>query len=324
LERCWPVQLWEQGQARVLLNASVVRPSGAGIAEVAAIALESADPGRSAARAEAFQAPVLPRTRGAAEADLSAVAAPDGTQVFFARTGPDGWPADFLPTGAEPRPGAGITAVDHVALTQPFDSFDEAGLFYRAVLGLEPESVTEYAAPFGLVRSRAVTGPDRAVRLALSVSLLRRGEWAPGVPAPQHIAFTSDDVVAGEGDVLGSGEWAPGVPAPQHIAFTSDDVVATARALRAAGAPLLAVPANYHDDLEARLDLEPGLLDAMRECDLFYDADATGGYLHLFTDVLGSRVFFEVVQRIGGYDGYGTPDAPVRMAAHRRLRTSPG
>ena len=292
--RSKPVQLWEQGDARVLLNASVVRPSATGIAEVAALALESADPRRSAARAEAFRAPVLPRTRGAAEAELSAVAAPDRTQVFFARTGPEGWPADFLPTGNAARPGAGITAVDHVALTQPFDSFDEAGLFYRAVLGLEPESVTEYAAPFGLVRSRAVTGPDRAVRLALSVSLLRRGEWAPGVPAPQHIAFATDDLVA------------------------------TARALCESGAPLLAVPANYHDDLEARLDLDPALLDAMRECGLFYDEDAHGGYLHLVTEVLGSRVFFEVVQRIGGYDGYGTVNAPVRMAAHRRLRTSAG
>ena len=36
--------------------------------------------------------------------------------------------------------------------------------------------------------------------------------------------------------------------------------------------------------------------------------------------MLGDRVFFEVVQRLGGYDGYGTADAPVRMAAHRRLR----
>jgi 4-hydroxyphenylpyruvate dioxygenase len=292
--RSKPVQLWEQGTARVLLNASVVRPAAAGVAEVAAIALESTDPGRSAARAEAFAAPVLPRSRGAAEADLSAVAAPDGTQIFFARTRPDGWPADFLPTGNEPGPGDGITAIDHVALTQPFDSFDEAGLFYRSVLGLDPETVTEYAAPFGLVRSRAVTGPGRAVRLALSVSLLRRGEWAPGVPAPQHIAFASDDVVA------------------------------TARALRAAGAPLLAVPGNYHDDLAARLDLDPDLLAAMRECGLFYDEDARGSYLQLFTEVLGSRVFFEVVQRIDGYDGYGSVNAPVRMAAHRRLRTSAG
>jgi 4-hydroxyphenylpyruvate dioxygenase len=289
--RSKPVQLWEQGRARVLLNASVVRPAEAGVAEVAALALESADPGRSAERAEAFLAPVLPRTRGVTEADLSAVAAPDGTQVFFARTGPGGWPADFLPTGAVAGAGAGITGVDHVALTQPFDSFDEAGLFYRSVLGLEPETVTEYAAPFGIVRSRAVTGPGRAVRLALSVSLLRRGEWAPGVPAPQSVAFATDDVVA------------------------------TARSLRAAGAPLLEVPANYHDDLDARLDLDPGLMADMREFGLFYDEDERGGYLHLVTEVLGSRVFFEVVQRIGGYDGYGTVDAPVRMAAHRRLRS---
>jgi 4-hydroxyphenylpyruvate dioxygenase len=35
-------------------------------------------------------------------------------------------------------------------------------------------------------------------------------------------------------------------------------------------------------------------------------------------------VFFEVVQRISGYDGYGEVNAPVRMAAHRRLRVAVG
>jgi 4-hydroxyphenylpyruvate dioxygenase len=288
--RSKPVQLWEQGEARVLLNASVVRPSATGVAAVAALGLESTDPGRSAARAEAMSAPVLPRSRGAAEAELSAVAAPDGTQVFFTRTVPDGWPADFLPTGATAGPGAGLTRIDHVGLTQPFDAFDEAGLFYRAVLGLEPQEVTELAAPFGLVRTRAVTGPDRVVRLALSVSALRRGGWAPAVPEPQYVAFATDDIVA------------------------------TARALRAAGAPLLPVPANYADDLEARLDLPGDLLAAIREHGLFYEEDARGGYLHLASEVLGDRVFVEVVQRLGGYDGYGTADAPVRMAAHRRQR----
>jgi 4-hydroxyphenylpyruvate dioxygenase len=288
--RSKPVQLWEQGEARVLVNASVVRPEGPGLASVAALGLESTDPTASALRAEAFRAPVLPRTRGAHEAELSAVAAPDGTEVFFTRTGPHGWPADFLATGDPADRGAGLTRIDHVGLTQPFDSFDEAGLFYRAVLGLEPEGVVEVAAPFGLVRTRVVTNPDRSLRLALTASLLRRGGWAPGVPAPQHVAFASDDVVA------------------------------TARWLRKAGAPLLAVPANYHDDLEARVDLDPGLVAEMRECGLLHDEDAHGCYLHLYTEVLGSRVFFEVVQRIGGYDGYGSVNAPVRMAAHRRQR----
>ena len=36
--------------------------------------------------------------------------------------------------------------------------------------------------------------------------------------------------------------------------------------------------------------------------------------------VLGGRVFFEVVQRIGDYHGYGEVNSPVRMAAHRRQR----
>jgi 4-hydroxyphenylpyruvate dioxygenase len=290
--RSKPVQLWEQGGARVLLNASVVRPGAAGVAAVAALGLESADPGRSARRAEALRAPVLPRSRGAAEAELSAIAAPDGTSVFFTRTGPDGWPADFLPTGSTAGPGTGLTAVDHVGLTQPFDSFDEAGLFYRAVLGLEPQAVTEVAAPYGLVRTRAVADPARAVRLALSASTLRRGGWAPGVPDPQYVAFATDDVVA------------------------------TARALRAAGTPVLTLPANYADDLDARFDLAPDLLAAVREHGLMYDEDAGGAFLQLSTEVLGDRVFFVVTQRLGGYDGYGTADAPVRMAAHRRRRTA--
>jgi len=216
--------------------------------------------------------------------------APDGTQILFTRTGPDGWPADFLATGEEPGAGVGVTGVDHVGLTQPFDSFDEAALFYRSVLGLDPQSVTEVAAPFGLVRGRAVTDPGRALRLALSVSALRRGGWSPAVPAPQYVALATDDLVA------------------------------TAAALRAAGAPLLALPANYADDLDARFDLDEALLAAIREHGLMYEEDAAGAYLHLATEVLGDRVFVEFVQRIGGYDGYGTVNAPVRMAAHRRLR----
>ncbi|WP_138759631.1 sugar phosphate isomerase/epimerase and 4-hydroxyphenylpyruvate domain-containing protein [Modestobacter altitudinis] len=290
--RSKPVQLWEQGRARVLLNASVVRPAAAGIAAVTALGLESVDPGASAARAEALHAPVLPRDRGTAEAHLSAVEAPDGTQVFFTRTGPGGWPADFLPTDEPDGGAAGLASIDHVGLTQPFDAFDEAGLFYRAVLGLAPQAVTEFAAPFGLVRSRAVTGPERAVRLALSVATLRRGGWSPAVPDPQYVAFATDDIAS------------------------------TAARLRAADAPLLPVPANYADDLEARLELAPELLGAIREHGLMYDQDERGGYLHLATLVLGDRVFFEVVQRLGGYDGYGSADAPVRMAAHRQARTS--
>lgn len=57
--------------------------------------------------------------------------------------------------------------------------------------------------------------------------------------------------------LLRRGGWAPGVPDPQYVAFATDDALAAARSARAAGAPLLDVPDNYYDDLDARLDLDP-------------------------------------------------------------------
>jgi 4-hydroxyphenylpyruvate dioxygenase len=58
----------------------------------------------------------------------------------------------------------------------------------------------------------------------------------------------------------------------------------------------------------------------MRELGVLLERDADGAYLQVSTELLGGRVFLQLVQRIGGYDGYGWADAPVRMAAHRRLR----
>lgn len=286
--RSKPVRLWEQGDARVVLNET----AAPGVAEIGAIAVESTDPPRSARRAAALLAPVLGRTRGPAEADLCAVEAPDGTAVCCCRTGADdttSWLLDFERIPG-PATGIGLTGTDHVALAQPFDCFDEATLFHRAVLGLEPADDVEYAAPFGLMRSRSMHNPDASVRIILTGTLLRRGEWAPAVPDPQHIAF-------GTTDIFGA-----------------------AKAMRANGAPLLSIPDNYFEDLDARLALDPELLATMRELGVLYDRDEHGEFFHLYTELTGSRVFFEVVQRIGGYAGHGAVNAPVRMAAHRRTR----
>ncbi|MGY6653408.1 bifunctional sugar phosphate isomerase/epimerase/4-hydroxyphenylpyruvate dioxygenase family protein [Amycolatopsis sp. TRM77291] len=277
--RSKPVNLWRQGSARLLVNEAAAEGT------ISALGLTSANPAGSARRAEDLLAPVLPREHGPDEADLSAVAAPDGTEVFFCGNGE--WLRDFVPTGAAPS-GTGITGIDHVALTQPFDHFDEATLFYRSVLGLEPEPVSEFAAPFGLVRSRAVGNRD--VRLTLDSALVRRGGWAPGVPSPQHIALACDDAIA------------------------------VARAMREAGAPLLSIPGNYYDDLDARFDLP--FSAALRENSVLYDRDSSGEFLHFCTELVGSRVFFEVVQRIGGYHGYGVVNTPVYMTAHRERRLS--
>jgi 4-hydroxyphenylpyruvate dioxygenase len=291
--RSKPVHLWQQADARVLLNFAPQRTVPPGTAAICALGVESSDPVASAQRADRLLAPVLPRERRPDEADLSSVAAPDGTAVFFCRAGTDAssWLADFEPTGQPVRTDGLVRATDHIALTEPVDDFDQVALFYRTVLGLHAGQTTELTAPFGLLRSRSATDAERTVRITLNTAPLRRGAWAPAVPSPQHVAFASDDVIA------------------------------AAKAMRQLGAPVLRIPDNYYDDLDARLAPAPGLLATLREHSILYDCDEGGEYLHFYTEMLGSRLFFEVVQRIGDYAGYGSANsAPVRMAAHRRRR----
>jgi len=291
--RSKPVQLWQQARARVLLNFAAQRTVAPGTATVCAFAVESADPAASTRRAEKLLAPALPRLRRPEEAQLTSIAAPDGTAVFLVRTGTDieSWLRDFLPVAAAPAADGRITGTDHISLTDAVDDFDDATLFYRAVLGLRAGETTEIAAPFGPILSRAATDPAGRVRITLNTAPLRRGDWSPAIPSPQHVAFSTDDAIA------------------------------CARAMRAHGAPLLPIPDNYYADLDARLAPQPDLLAALRANSILFDRDEKGAYLHFYTEMLGSRVFFAVVQRIDGYDGYGGPvSAPVRMAAHRERR----
>ncbi|MFB7086078.1 bifunctional sugar phosphate isomerase/epimerase/4-hydroxyphenylpyruvate dioxygenase family protein [Streptomyces sp. NPDC056296] len=280
-----PVDLWQRGDARVLVNTGPAeRRDGT---RLAAVGLESPDPAGAAGRAEALLAPVLPRRRAPGDAQLEAVAAPDGTELFFCATERPGlpdWRADFADTGADPEAGA-AWRVDHLSLTQPWHQFDEAVLFHRAVLGLRPQESVDVADPYGLLRSRAVSTDDGGVRIVLTVG-----------------AAPTDDTAHA-----------------QHIALATDDVVAAARRCRAAGGPLLPIPANYYDDLAARFEFADGELETYRELGILYDRDAHGTFRHCYTHTVG-RVFFELVQRDGGYRGYGAANAPVRLAAQHAVR----
>lgn len=288
--RTKPVSMWRQRDACILLNAGARSAPG-----ITALALESADPTQSAERAEMLLAPVLSRQRGPDEADLSAIAAPDGTSVFFCASDdspqPKDWLEDFAalaPTGS--AASLGLDHIDHVALAQPFDYFDEAALFYRSVLGLQPLESLELAAPNGLVRSRAVTTADGSVRLALNVPVL-----AHDTPQPAGL---------------------------QHVAFACDDVFLAARRMRERGFASLSIPGNYYDNLAASWELEPNLLAAMQDLDVLYDRAPGGEFLHFYTGTIGGRLFFEVVERRGSYLGYGAANAPIRMAAQRTKATT--
>jgi 4-hydroxyphenylpyruvate dioxygenase len=292
-----PVDLWEQGGARVLLNSGAA-PTGAAAgsgpaAQVVALGLESPGPDATVQRAQAMLAPVLPRLRASHDVPLDAVAAPDGTELFFCATDRPGranWREDFpsSPAWGSAREAL-VTGVDHVALTQPWHRFDEASLFYPAVLGLRLEESLDLADPYGLFRSRVAAGPGGSLRIALNVA-----------PGPDH-----ED------------------GRPQHIALAVNDVAAAVARLRKQELATLAVPANYYEDLEARFGLPAAELERLAEFDILYDRDEQGEFRHCYTPAVG-RVFFELVERRGGYRGYGAANAQVRLAAQHARAHSVG
>ncbi|WP_411699684.1 TIM barrel protein [Conyzicola sp.] len=283
--RTKPVELWAQGDARVVINNG---DASAGAPAVAALGFDVADPHAAAERAARLLAPTVPRQEGAGDEPLLGVRAPDSSEVFFGRIGTAGVPAWVAEFGNSPRPAADalVTRVDHVNLAQSWQYFDAAVLFCTSVLALAPQPSLDVAAPTGLVRSQVMSAPGGAVRLVLNLS-----------PA-ENVA---NPVQA------------------QHVAFASPDAVAAAKRARQRGLSFLPIGDNYYDDLDSRFDLEPAFLEQLRELQLMYDRDDRGEFLHFYTESLGS-VFFEIVERRGGYAGYGATNAPVRLAAQHTRR----
>ena len=281
--RTKPVSLWASGDVRLVLNEHQARDA---VPHVAAVGLLVPDAAATSRRAADLMAPATYRRTYAAEQQLGGAIAPEGTEFFWVTAPPTGvdpaWVDEFengLPTNA----GAPLHRIDHVNLAVPWQTADEAVLFLTSVLGLDADAPTEVAGPSGLVRSQVMRTADGSIRLPLNV-------------APQVLEETA---------------------MPQHVAFACADVIAFARAARARGLPFLTVGDNYYDYVAGRFGVDAATVTELRELDLLYDRNADGAFIHFYTRTVGT-VFFEFVQRIDDYDGYGTDNAPVRLAAQRR------
>ncbi|MGE3194673.1 MAG: bifunctional sugar phosphate isomerase/epimerase/4-hydroxyphenylpyruvate dioxygenase family protein [Microbacteriaceae bacterium] len=273
------VELWEQGTARVIVNNELEGRE----ARLAAVGVEVADVAKASARAQALKTRRVARDQQPDEETLGAIEAPDGTEFYFTPLAGDATWHDEFESPATGAADAGVVGIDHLALVQPWQRMDEAALFYRSILGLEIDDGQDLLSESGLIRSRALVSKDRGIRLAVNV--------VP-VHAPAGSSF------------------------PNHIALSTDDILATTGTLLERGLELLRMPDNYYDDLAARFGLEPARVDELRAHRVLYDRDADGGFLHAYTPPIG-QVYFELVERQPGYDGYGAPNASVRLAAMR-------
>src|ERR1700677_3257096 len=232
---------------------------------------------------------------GPGELEIPAVRGVGGSLMYFTDTASalgEVWDIEFEPTG-EVVANAGLTVVDHVSQSMHYEEMLTWLLFYSSLLELDKVPMQDVLDPGGLVKSQVVQSPDGAVRIILNASQSSR---------TQSSRFLSE--------LFGSGV--------QHIAFQTDDIFATVAKLRENGLPLLNIPENYYDDLEARTGLSGDELERLKSLNILYDRDGTSEYFQVYTHTFEDRFFFEVVQR-RNYTGFGAANASIRLAAQTRL-----
>lgn len=299
------VARWSQGAINIVINSD-----NEGFAHsyqlthgpsVCALCLKVDSAAATLDRAEKLRDVPFRQPVGPGELEVPSVRGLGGSLLYFVDATSELraiWDVDFDPVtpdagGAD----AGLTVVDHVSQSMYYEEMLSWLLFYNSLLDVTKTPQQDISDPGGIVKSQVIQANDGALRIVLN-----------GSQSQQTLSsrFLSEFV--------GSGV--------QHIAFATDDIVATVQALRANGVEMLAIPENYYDDLEARIDLSPERLDVLRDNDILYDRDEGGEYLQAYTQNFQNRFFFEIVER-RGYKGFGAVNAPIRLSAQSRLARKP-
>jgi 4-hydroxyphenylpyruvate dioxygenase len=299
------LSLWTQGDIRIVVNRETTGLASSAFAmhgtSVCDIGIAVTDAAAAVARAEAlgdtpFRQPVDP-----GQLDIPAIRGQSGSVLHFideASGLSDVWSVEFTPIAA-PQTGTGLTRVDHIAQTMSYDEMLSWSLFYTTLFDMGKSAMVDVVDPDGLIRSQALETPDGHLRVTLNGAETHRTMAG---------AFLADSFHA----------------SVQHIALATDDIFDTAEALASRGFAPLPISGNYYADLAARFDLAPERLARLRAGNILYDEDAEGQFLQLYSRPFAGGMFFEIVQRVGGYAGYGGPNAPFRIAAQKRLMRRKG
>jgi 4-hydroxyphenylpyruvate dioxygenase len=300
------VDRWQQGRINIVVNVEsegfahshhvVHGPS------VCAIALRVANAAAAAQRAEALAIPSFEGRIGRGEMPVRAIRDVSGSLIYLVEETEEGemWRRDFEPAAAtqdDTGAVAGLTDYDHLAYAMLDQELLSWLLHYFSFFDVEKKVAAEIFDPLGLVHSQAVESPDRRLRLLLNGS-------------------TSQNTLTSR---LHQRYWGAGM---QYVSLRSEDIFRTAEQLDAVGLERLKIPDNYYNDLETRFALDPQFVRQLAQYDIMYDQDERGGsYLQLNSRAFQKRFYFEVVERRGGYDGYGAPNEVIKLSAQSRFKS---
>lgn len=300
------VKRWTQGNINVVTNTekeglahafSLTHGTG-----VCAIGLEVDDAASTLDRAQGLYDTPFRQAVGPGELEIPAVRGLGGSLLYFVDPKSDlarVWDIEFKQTGAKADNGARLLGVDHISQSMHYEEMLSWLLFYTSLFAMEKSPEQDVLDPGGLVKSLVVQSGDGALRIVLNASQSSR---------TQSSRFLTE--------AFGSGV--------QHIAFSTNDIFASVERFKANGLKLLEVPPNYYDDLEAKTDLSSEEIDRLRAGNILYERDGAAEYLQVYTRTFEDRFFFEIVERRGGYTGFGASNAQIRLTAQTRDSRPPG
>jgi 4-hydroxyphenylpyruvate dioxygenase len=299
------LSLWIQNDIRIVVNreskgyaSSAYTMHGTSVCDIG-IAVDDANAAVERAKAlgaETFEQPVDP-----GQLNIPAIRGQSGSVLHFideASGLADVWNIEFTPI-ADATTGTGLTCIDHIAQTMSYEDMLSWSLFYTTLFDMGKSAMVDVVDPDGLVRSQALATPDGHLRVTLN-----------GAETHRTMAgtFLADSFHA----------------SVQHIALATDDIFETAEALATRGFEPLPISGNYYADLAARFDIEARMVAKLKTANILYDEDANGAFYQLYSRPFAGGMFFEIIQRVDGYGGYGGPNAPFRIAAQKRLMRQKG
>ena len=179
-----------------------------------------------------------------------------------------------------------FTGVDHCVGNVELGKMDQWVAFYHRVMGFTnmkefvgDDIATEYSA----LMSKVVADGSRKVKFPINEPALGKRKSQ----IDEYLEFY-------------------GGPGVQHIALTTDDIVAAVKHMQAAGVGFLPTPDSYYDTLgdwvgDTRVNVE-----VLRNLRILADRDEDGYLLQIFTTPVQDRptVFFELIERHGS-QGFG-------------------
>lgn len=299
------VTLWQQGDVRLMINEETeghaAHAYNARGTTVCDLGLEVSSARDVITRATATGAKPFAQPLEVGELDIPAICGLGGSVLHFIDhdTGLDKvWDVEFDANPKADITGVGLTRIDHLAQTMSYEDMLSWTLFYTAIFDVQKSPMVDVIDPDGLVRSQVIEAQDGALKITLN-----------GADTHRTLAgrFLSETFGA----------------SVQHIALATNDIFDTAKNLAARGFEVLPISPNYYDDLAARFDFPPGLLERLKAANILYDRDASGEFFQMYSGAFAGGMFFEIIQR-SGYTGFGGPNAPFRIAAQKRRMRAKG